>query len=98
MFITILEGQVKEQNWQQLEKNYAAAIRNPPPGLLESFLIHCLDNTGLWRIISVWKDEGTYNQYKTEKIIDTCVQLFCDAGSIPSRTTHHVHQKYTRVY
>lgn len=97
MFITILEGQVKEQNWQQLKNNYASAIRNPPPDLLESFLIHCLDNAGLWRIISVWKNEETYNRYKAEKIIDTCVQLFCDAGSVPNRTSHHVHQKYTRV-
>lgn len=97
MFITILEGQVKEQNWLQLESNFATAIRTPPPGLLESFLIHCLDNTGLWRIISVWKDEETYVHYKTEKIADICVQLFCDAGSIPSRTSHHVHHKYTRI-
>jgi quinol monooxygenase YgiN len=97
MFITILEGQVKEQNWLQLEKNYEAAMRHTPDGLVESYLIHCLDNKGLWRIISVWKDEDTYIFYKSKKIVDTCAQLFCDAGTTPNRTHHHVHQKYTRI-
>ncbi|MCC6147251.1 MAG: hypothetical protein IT308_06745 [Anaerolineaceae bacterium] len=98
MLITILEGRVSKENWQQLEKNYAIAIlRHPPDGLIESYLIHNLDDIGMWKIISLWKDEETFLKYKSNGIIDTCVQLFCDAGSTPNRSSHHVQQKYTRV-
>lgn len=97
MFISILEGQVKEQNWTELEIAYSNAIRNAPDGLLESFLIHCLDTPGFWRIISVWKDKKTYDIYHTKEVTNTCVKLFCDAGAIPNRSTHYVRQKYTRV-
>lgn len=97
MFITILEGQVKEQNWSELEKSYEAAVRHTPDGLVESFLIHSLDNRGLWRIITVWKDEATYNLYKSRSITDTCDKLFCDAGTSPNRTHYHVHKKYTKI-
>lgn len=97
MYITILEGQVKEENWSQLEKDYESSIRHAPDGLAESFLIHCLDNRGLWKIISVWKDEETYHLNKALNVAKTCEQLFCDAGTTPHRTHFHVRQKYTRV-
>ena len=97
MYVSILSGQVVKDNWVRLEEAYAKAIRHPPEGLLESFLIQDSESRTLWQIVSVWRSPEAYEQAHSEKVTEVCVQMFCDAGSTPERTTFHVVGNYTRM-
>ncbi|GAP17058.1 hypothetical protein [Levilinea saccharolytica] len=97
MYVSILSGQVVKDNWVRLEEAYAKAIRHPPEGLLESFLIQDSESRTLWQIVSVWRSQEAYELGHEMKVTDTCTQLFCDAGSTPVRTAHRVSRHYSRV-
>ena len=97
MFVTILSGRVSEENWRVLEKSYERAIRNAPKGVLSSMLIQCNAEPKLWQIITTWESEEAFNSAQEKKISNTCVDLFCNAGSTPHRNEYQVFGRYTRV-
>lgn len=90
MYVTILTGKVSRENWLPLEKSYAAAIKKRPDGLIQSFLLHAEDNSPLWHIVTLWHSKEVYEAAHSLKLTETCAQLFCDAGSIPERSTFSV--------
>ena len=94
MYCTILTGNVSRENWSPLEKSYAAAIKKCPDGLLQSFLLHSDENANLWHIITVWRSQAAYEKAHHLKLTETCTQLFCQAGSVPERSTFSVVKTY----
>ena len=97
MFVTILSGRVSEENWRFLEKSYERAIKTTPKGVLSSMLIQCHTEPQLWQIITTWDSEEAFSNAQEYKISNTCVDLFCNAGSTPHRNEYHVFGRYTRV-
>jgi quinol monooxygenase YgiN len=97
MFISILTGHVSDENDEILKSRFAQELRHPPQGLLQTFLIQSQDAPRHWQIISVWCSPEAYEQAHSEKVTEVCVQMFCDAGSTPERTTFHVVGNYTRM-
>ncbi len=97
MYLTVLSGSVSSENWSRLEQSYAKAIQRPPEGLLHSFLVHSTDDPRTWQVISIWRDEETFQRCKQAGQVDPCVQMFCDAGDMPERMSYFVSREYTRV-
>ena len=97
MHISILSGRVTEENWRLLEKSYELAIKHPPQGIMSSLLIQCQVEPKLWQIITTWESFEVFEKAKEQKIINTCFDLFCNAGSSPHRNDFRVLGKYTRV-
>jgi hypothetical protein len=97
MYLTILHGHVKKENWHILEESYERKARHPPEGLQQSFLTHCEEDPSEWKIISVWRNQEVYNVAKTAGMADTCVDLFCDAGTTPERKHYNVVERFLRV-
>ena len=97
MFATILSGRVSEENWRLLEKSYERAIKTAPKDVLSSMLIQCYTEPQLWQIITTWDSEEAFSNAQEYKISNTCVDLFCSAGSTPHRNEYHVFGRYTRV-
>jgi hypothetical protein len=94
MYSTILTGNVTLENWSPLEKSYAAAIKKCPDGLLQSFLLHAENHSTLWHIVTIWRSKAAYEKAHRLKLTETCTQLFCDAGSVPERSTFVVVKSY----
>jgi hypothetical protein len=94
MYTTILTGNVSRENWSPLEQSYAAAIKKCPDGLLQSFLLHAEDHSNLWHIVTIWRNKTAYEKAHHAKLTETCAQLFCDAGSVPQRSTFAVVKCY----
>jgi hypothetical protein len=97
MFVTILSGRVSEEDWRTLEKSFERAIRAIPKGIKSSMLIQCKAEPKLWQIITTWESEEEYKVAQEQKITNTCVDLFCNAGSTPYRNDYQVFGHYTRV-
>ena len=97
MFVTILSGRVAEEDWRTLEKSFEKAIRKIPKGIKSSMLIQCLAEPKLWQIITTWESEEVYKIAQEQKISNTCMDLFCNAGSTPYRNEYHVFGHYLRV-
>ncbi len=97
MYLTILSGNVTDENWSRLEQQFSKAIQHPPEGLLRSFLIHSTDDKRNWQVISIWRDKETYERCKQAGDADPCVQMFCDAGEMPVRSNFLISTEYTRV-
>ncbi len=94
MYCTILTGNVSRDNWLPLEKSYATAIKKCPEGLLQSFLLHSDENANLWHIITIWRSQAAYEKAHHLKQTETCTQLFCQAGTVPTRSTFSVGKSY----
>ena len=94
MYSTILTGKVSRDNWSPLEQSYTAALKNSPEGLIQSFLLHAEENSNIWHIITIWRSKKAYENAHRQKLTGTCVQLFCDAGSVPERSTFTVIKFY----
>ena len=97
MFVTILSGRVAEEDWRTLEKSYERAIKLAPQGIISSMLIQCQAEPKLWQIITTWESEEVYKNASEQKVSNTCIDLFCNAGSTPYRNEYHVFGRYMRV-
>jgi quinol monooxygenase YgiN len=97
MLITVLTGSVSKENVEVLKKRFAQEIRHAPQGLLQTYLIQSHEKPNCWKIITIWRSQEAYEQAHTEKLTETCVQMFCEAGSTPERTVFSVVGNYTRI-
>ncbi len=97
MYVTILSGHVTHENWVPLQKSFEKVVRHPPHGLLQSFLVQSKDDPTLWQIMSVWHNLEAFEKAEEEKTAHICVQLFCDAGSVPSRRGFSVVERYLKI-
>ncbi len=97
MLLTILTGHVSKENQEILKGRFARELHHPPHDLLQTYLVQSRDDPQHWQIISLWRNLETYEKEHSEKTMEACVQMFCDAGSMPERTTYTVAEHYTRV-
>lgn len=97
MYMTILCGQVKPANRDHLEEEFRNAVKHPPHGLLQAFLIECKDRKGYWEIIALWRDHAAYEKDQAAAINHAGMELFCEDGSVPERDTFEVVDHYLRV-
>jgi hypothetical protein len=52
--MTVVEAHVVVENWAALQHAFAAGAKELPPGIVQSFLAHDLNEPTKWQIITVW--------------------------------------------
>lgn len=97
MYATILRGLVVQENWSILEHQYEKLSKDPPEGLTQSFLIQGKEQSSLWQVISLWKNEEMYEKSKESQKTMACEMMFCAAGTVPERICFKVRRWYELV-
>jgi heme-degrading monooxygenase HmoA len=93
MIMTILEGQVANQNWSKLEQAYQEGSQHNEPGLVQSFLIHSTKETDLWRIVTLWSSREALDAMRRSNETPRGVLMFRQANSEPSLSVFEVVQQ-----
>jgi hypothetical protein len=97
MYASVLAGHVAMENWDRLEQSFSATFRHPPHGLAESFLMHSSGDPHSWRLVCIWSSREDYELAHRQGLMETCTQLFCEGGSMPELTAHHVVRHFLRT-
>ncbi len=84
MVMTILEAQVAPDKWATLEQVYAEATQKLDAGIVQTFLIHGLKESNLWRILTVWESREALDRMRQSGETPRGVLIFRAAGAEPT--------------
>ena len=56
MVMTTLEARVEVDNWHLIRDEYRIATQTPEPGMVASYLVQMRNDSGVWRIVTLWRD------------------------------------------
>jgi quinol monooxygenase YgiN len=93
MVMTILEASVDRENWQVLEENYASAIKELEPGLVQTYLVQAQQDQNLWRIITVWESQEALTKMRESGQTPRGVIMFRAASAEPTLTVFQIHSE-----
>ncbi|MCW4352111.1 antibiotic biosynthesis monooxygenase [Hoyosella sp. YIM 151337] len=85
MVVTILEGTVPIDKFDEFAANYRAVTAGTlPPQMIETFLAHSAHDPSVWRIITIWHSREALEEYR--KSVDTPggILLFRSVGVEPN--------------
>jgi hypothetical protein len=82
--ITIVEGNVPEKAWQNLQSGYAAILGSVPRGILQSFIIQDRNDPTLWRLITIWKNLEMLKAMQQENAVPPGIKIFKEVGVEPT--------------
>jgi hypothetical protein len=97
MIITILEGHVTADKWNELEIAFREGIKHTPPQLKETYLIQGTDTPETWRIITFWRSDQAYHESKTAGSISTCESMFRKIDVKPTRREFKVILRHEHI-
>jgi len=86
MVMTMLEAQVAPDKWVALEEAYQEGIRHIDPGLVQTFLVHGVKDSGLWRILTVWESREALDKMRQSGETPRGVLIFRAASAEPALT------------
>ncbi len=92
MVMTILEARVSQENWSALEYAYRQAQDDRDAGLVQSFLIHSLQDPDLWRILTIWESREALSAMRGSTETPRGVLIFRQAGADPSLSIFDIPQ------
>ena len=90
MVITILEANVKAENWAAFETDYKKRTLQLPPQMAQTFLLQDVQDPTLWRIISVWKSREGLDEMRNSGETPEGVLMFRAVGAEPKLSIHNV--------
>ncbi len=90
MIITILEAHVAADKSAALEKAYKEGIRELDAGIRQTYLLHGLTDTSLWRIITVWDSREALDAMRQSGQTPRGVLMFRVAGAEPTLSVYDV--------
>lgn len=98
MYLSILTGRVAHENWMPLEHSFRREVtKNPPHGLMESFLVQSEDEPTSWQVVSIWATKADYKAFEPTEQADVFVELLCHEGAVPHRHGYVMVTHYQRV-
>jgi hypothetical protein len=97
MIMTILEGHVPANRWNDFEHSYREAIKHIPAHLKETFLVQDEHDPNLWRIITVWKSREDFDAIRFDPLYHTCVDIYTSVGTEATRRVFNVVNHHTNV-
>ncbi len=95
MVMTILEGRVAKENWPALEQAYQEASQHREPGLEQSYLIHAIKDSDLWRILTIWTSREALDEMRKSAETPRGVLIFRSAHSEPVLSVYDIVQQIT---
>ncbi len=81
--VTILEANVSQENWENLQKTYQELGKKSEMRPTQSFLVQNKETPTLWRIISIWQDMESLQKVKQSGETPTGILIFRAAGAEP---------------
>jgi hypothetical protein len=96
MMISVIEARVAKENWPLLEQTYQHNSGQTPPGLVQSFLIHHIEDVEVWQIITVWSGMASLQQIQQSKeagITPRGELMFREAHAEPTHSVFEVVQQ-----
>ncbi len=93
MVMTILEAQVKPENWQNLEQVFKDKSGQLPPEIVQTYLIQSNSDQTIWRIMTIWKTREALESMRKAGTPEG-VLMFRSAGSEPSFSSFEI--KFSR--
>ena len=97
MFVSIVQGQVAQENWERLRQQYERKTHSIPDGLMETFLVQGHEQPTLWQILTFWQSQEIFEQARGQKKTAACEMIFLNANSVPERTCFQVRYGIERV-
>jgi heme-degrading monooxygenase HmoA len=86
MYVSILNGRVAQENWVPLQRSFEREVtKNPPKGLMDSYLVQSEDDPALWQVVSIWATKAAFKEFLKTDQADVFVELLCDGGTVPHR-------------
>lgn len=84
MILTILEAQVEQEKWKDLEQAYLKVDRTSlPKSLLSSHLVQDKSEPRLWRIVTIWASQEDMDSYRKSVETPAWFLVFRAAGAEP---------------
>ncbi len=93
MVMTILEAHVKQENWAALEEAYREGITHDDAGLVQTFLIHNMRETDIWRILTIWRSREALEAMRRSNETPRGVLIFRAAQAEPALSIFEVNQQ-----
>ncbi len=90
MIMTVLEARVDASKSETLEKAFKEAITEIDPGIVQTFLVHSLADTTLWRIITVWSSREALNAMRQSGQTPRGVLIFRAAQAEATLSVYNV--------
>ncbi len=90
MVMTILEARVAPEKFAALENAYREGIQKLDPGIVQTFLIHSIQDSALWRIITIWASRAALDAMRQSGETPRGVLMFRAAGAEPTLTLFDV--------
>lgn len=90
MVITVLEAVVPEEHWQKLQAIYTKLTGEVPAEILNSFLVQDQKDKRVWRILTVWKDQGSLDAMRASGETPTGVVIFERVGAKPGLSVYDI--------
>jgi len=97
MIIEILEGRVTSERWDTFEHEYRKGLKKIPTQLAQNFLIQDIKDKTLWRIISIWQNQASLDEYNTSPTCTTCVEMYRKVGVEPTHRIFNVKGQHMQV-
>jgi hypothetical protein len=97
MIITILEGHIPANRWNDFENSYRDVIKHLPIQLKETFLTQDEHDTTLWRVITVWKTREDFEEIKFNPVFHSWAELYRSVGVESTQRTFNVVAHHTHV-
>ncbi|HEY5549602.1 MAG TPA: antibiotic biosynthesis monooxygenase [Candidatus Saccharimonadales bacterium] len=83
MVITILDAEVKENNWGTLKEAYRSETSGMPEGIHQTFLIQSQDTSTYWRIMTHWRSQEDLDKVRNSPETPPAVRVFQAADAKP---------------
>lgn len=81
--ITMVEGIVPEEKWQELQDGYNQITKFIPEGILDSFIVQERNDPTLWRLVTLWKSFDHLKAMQQTHSVPPGIKIFRDINIEP---------------
>ncbi len=82
--MTVLEGHVPPEKWEELVERFGPIGVDRPPELLATYLAQSTSDPTLWRTVGVWSSQQAFEAFRAEVGTPPPLALFRSLGIQPT--------------
>ncbi len=89
--ITIIEGKVNKDKWSLFQNAYErVAKKSLPDSLLDSYLVQDVNESEIWRILTVWENIEAMNTYRKNVETPAWILVYREVGTEPKLVVNEI--------
>lgn len=81
--LTILEAEVEESRWDELQQIYTNETANIPEDIRQTFLVQSKSQPRNWQIITHWRSQADLDTMRATVDVPVAVRIFQTVGATP---------------